>query len=123
MESFGLKDALTDVLQTLSASVADLIPRVLTALIVIVIGIIFAKIVRRLMLTAFSRLRIDTALERVGVTGLLSQIGYRASPSEGFATLVYYLLVILFVQSATQSVGLLPPRRSRLFSAWALKTS
>ncbi len=106
-KEFALKPALTEVADSLLTSLADLIPRVLTAIVVILIGFLVAKLIERALNTTFARLRIDAMLERIGVTGLLRQIGYRASPSRGFTRIVYFLLIVLFTQSATQSVGLI----------------
>lgn len=105
-KEFALKPALTEVADSLLKSLADLTPRVLTAVLVILIGFLVAKVIERALNTVFGRLHIDNVLERIGVTGLLGQIGFKGSPSRGFTRVIYFLLIVLFTQSATQSVGL-----------------
>jgi small-conductance mechanosensitive channel len=103
---FSLQTIITDVLQNLLASVANLVPRLLTAIVVIIVGIIIAKIIARVVRTAFAKLRIDDLLDRVGLTDNLKRLGLRRPPGEILASIIYFLLVLLFVQSATQAVGM-----------------
>lgn len=103
---FSFKTAASDVLQSLSDALAGFVPRFFTALVVVVVGVLLAKLAARTIRTAFDRFRIDAGLERIGVTGLLEKIGLREKPGRLLARLVYWLLVLLFVQSAALAVGL-----------------
>lgn len=106
-DGFSLQTAFLDVLTSLSGAVADFLPRALTALAVVLLGFLLAKIVQKTIQTTFSRLKIDAFLERVGLTELLAKLGLQEAPGRILGKLVYYLLVLLFLQSGAQAVGLL----------------
>jgi len=103
---FTLKTAVTDVLAHLSEALVGFVPRALTALTVFILGLILAKLASRGIRTMFTRFKIDDLLERVGFTATLKKMGLQETPGSVLARLVYYLLVLLFAQSAAQAVGL-----------------
>jgi len=105
-KDFSLKQALLDVLASLSDSFAAFLPRALTALAVFLVGLIVAKLAERLIRTSFDRLKVDDLLEKVGMTDILRKFGMRGTPGFLLSRLVFYLLLILFIQSAAQAVGL-----------------
>lgn len=103
---FGLREATLEVMRTLTASIADLVPRALTAIIVILIGLLIAKLAERTIRTLFDRLHLDTLLDRVGVTQALQRVGLQGTPGRILSRSIYFLLIILFTQSVTRAVGL-----------------
>ena len=103
---FSLKTAAAGVLEHLSDALAGFVPRVLTALTVFILGLLLAKLAARGIRGLFSRLKIDELLERVGFTAVLKKFGLQETPGAVLARMVYYLLVLLFAQSAAQAVGL-----------------
>lgn len=105
-ESFSLTNALTDVLRSLSDAVASFLPKAVTALLVILVGLLLAVVVRKAIRTAFARLRIDDGLQKVGLTDILGRLGLREAPGVHLSQLVYYLIILLFVQNGAQAVGL-----------------
>ncbi len=107
MESgFNLKEATLQVFRNLVSSIEDFVPRALTALIVILLGLLVAKLAEKTIRAAFRKFRIDAMLERVGVNAMLQKLGLRGSPGWLLSRTIYFLLIILFTQSVTQAVGL-----------------
>ncbi len=103
---FGLKEASLEVLQTLTGAVADLVPRLLTAVVVILVGIVVARLAERTVRMIFDRFRLNDLLERVGVIGTLKKFGLQDSPGRLLSRTIYFLLIILFVQAVSRAVGL-----------------
>lgn len=106
MNEFSFTNVVQGVLASLTQSVVQLAPRMISALVVFLIGYIIARIVQRVCSTGLSRLRFDVVLDRLGITRMLKKIGLQMSPSVAVAKLVYFLIVILFAQAAADSVGL-----------------
>lgn len=107
MESgFDVTGVLKNVLDNLTAAVVDVVPRILTALVVIIVGLIVAKIAERGIRGLFDRFRLNDLLERVGVSENLAKIGLRGSPGRLLSRTVYFLLVVLFTQAVSRAVGL-----------------
>ena len=103
---FSLKTAATDVLGNLASAIAEFVPRAFTGLVVVLLGILLAKIVEKAIRSAFEKFRIDDLLERVGLKDILGRLGLRQPPGQVLARMVYWMLVLLFTQSAAQAVGL-----------------
>ncbi|NNF07484.1 MAG: mechanosensitive ion channel [Candidatus Eisenbacteria bacterium] len=103
---FSLTGTLQDVGQNLLQSFSDFIPRAVTAIIVILIGLLVAKIAERFLRGLFEKLKFDDLLEKVGVTESLRKFGMDKGPGYVLSRSVYFLLVILFTQSVTRAVGL-----------------
>lgn len=103
---FSLRTATVDVLENLVASLADFVPRALTAVLVILIGILIAKLAEKAVRTIFDKLRIDSFLERIGISQVLQKLGLQGSPGKVLSRTIYFLLVVLFVQSVTRAVGM-----------------
>ncbi len=107
-ERSGLVDTLRGIGDGLIRFVVDFVPRFVTGLVILLVGWILAHVVRRVLDTAFVRLRVDHALERLGVTAMLQGLGVRGSMSKGTAKLAYWLVLVLFLKSAALAMGLLP---------------
>ncbi|WP_025745940.1 mechanosensitive ion channel family protein [Kallotenue papyrolyticum] len=90
------------VVQTLLAY----IPRVLGALMIIVVGVILAVLARRTTAFALRRLRFDLVCERIGIARLLQAGGMQRTPSQFVATIVFYAMVIFAVLAALGPLGL-----------------
>jgi len=106
-EVFGFTKTIIAIVENLVNSFTELLPRLLTALIVILIGILIAKIIEKALRTAFAKLGLDALFERFGVKQSLEKIGLQDPPGRLISRAIYFLLVLLFIQSASQAVGLL----------------
>jgi len=104
--AFDLKAALVDAFNDLATSVADLVPRAVIAIVVIVLGLLLAKVVERSIRKAFDKFRINEALAKVGVTQTLKKVGLQGTPGLILSRTVYFLLIIMFTQAVTRAVGL-----------------
>jgi small-conductance mechanosensitive channel len=103
---FSPTTALQSVLDSLTTAAAGFLPKFLTGLGIILVGWILAKIAAKAIKTAFEKLRLNDLLQRVGLTDTLGKLGLQDPPGHLLSKLVYYLILILFVQGAAQSVGL-----------------
>ena len=105
-DGFSLTTAAADVAESLASAFAEFVPRAFTALVVVLLGVLLAKLAEKTIRTAFDKFRIDELLERIGLRDVLSRLGLKRSPGQVLARLVYWLLLLLFTQSAAQAVGL-----------------
>ena len=103
---FSPQTAIGSVLNSLVDAAGVFLPRALTGLGIFVVGFILAKVAAKAIKTAFARFRIDQLLEKVGLTGTLARLGLQEAPGHLLSRLVYYLILVLFLQSAAQAVGL-----------------
>ena len=106
MDGFDPLAAARAVTENLVSMVADMVPRFFVAVIVIILGLIVAKIAEKTIKVIFERLKIDSLLDRAGLTASLKRMGLTGSPGKLLARTVYFLLIILFTQSVCRAVGL-----------------
>ncbi|MCG8468359.1 MAG: mechanosensitive ion channel [Gemmatimonadetes bacterium] len=81
-------------------------PRVVVGLVLLLAAILVAKIVERGLRAALRRLKLDRALERLGADRTLNRVGVSRPLSEVVARIAYFLLLLLFVRTAADGLGL-----------------
>lgn len=82
------------------------IPRVVGAVMIIVIGVVVALVARRAIAWLLRRFGFDPLGERAGVTALLRRGNIQRRPSELAGTLVAYVVLILAILTALGALGL-----------------
>ncbi|MBK6981526.1 MAG: mechanosensitive ion channel [Betaproteobacteria bacterium] len=111
-EMRSLGDSLSHAATTLLDRVTHHLPGVVAAILLLLIGWMFARILRAL--TKRAMLLIDTMLPRLGLpTGLSHVRAARGSVVAG--TIVYWVVLLLFITAATQVLGL------QAFTDWLAK--
>lgn len=104
--TFSPQNALSSVLDSLTGAVAGFLPKFLTGLGVLLVGWLLAKVASRAIRTAFDKLKLNDLLDRLGLSATLKRLGLQDSPGDLLAKLAHSLILILFVQSAALSIGL-----------------
>ena len=93
-------------METVVTAFLAYLPRLFGAVVVVVVGIIFATLIRVLTTFILRRLRFDQLCERAGVTQLLQQGSLRRRPSQLVGSLVFYAIMIFTVVTAAGALGL-----------------
>src|SRR5689334_8053504 len=91
-----MHDFLNDLSYTLSQlgdAIRSLAPRVVAAIVILVIGFLLAFLIRRLALLLLRRSRFDVTSHRLGLAGLLVRGGAEMTPSEVVASMLYWLVL------------------------------
>lgn len=103
-----IRDQLAEVLSGMVTSVIEATPKVLSAIVMLLVMLLVAKVVERVLRFLLARLKIDTLVAHAGVDQILKKIGLRQQLERFVPRLVYFLLLLLFVQVAAQTYGLTP---------------
>ena len=85
---------------------AQFVPKLLLALILLVIGYAFAKLLSKLVSTVFSKLGVDNLLEKSGFTAQLQRAGIKAAPGKFAATLIFWLTMLFVIKVAAQAAAI-----------------
>ena len=101
-----VRDQFMETYQGVVDSLIAWTPRVLLAVVLLIAALIVAKVAERILRTIMTRLRFDSLIERTGIDQALSRIGIRESLNQVVPRIVYYLLLILFAKTASDSMGL-----------------
>jgi small-conductance mechanosensitive channel len=96
----------TEIIGEIVSSIAAWLPGLAAALLLLFVGWIVARIVQFLTRNILARLGLDRLSERAGISQVFSQAGLVSSASDLLARLVYWLVLLVFLLGATESLGL-----------------
>ena len=86
--------------------VVAFLPRVLVAGLLLVVGWVVARIVRRLTLKTLRLARVDLIAEKAGIEDFLVQGGVRQTTVSILANLVYWIINLIVILAALTALGL-----------------
>jgi hypothetical protein len=92
--------------QSIWAEFIAVAPKVLIALLVLVIGWIIAGILKKIVMSIFNTLKIDTALDAAGLDTLTARAGYKLNSGAFVGTLVKWFVIIVFFVAALDMLNL-----------------
>jgi small-conductance mechanosensitive channel len=86
--------------------VASWLPSLVAALLLLFLGWLLAMLGQAIVRGLLRRLRLDRLAERTGITSALIRMGLDGSASRLLGRLVYWLIFLLFILAAAESLGL-----------------
>ena len=99
-------DAVLKPLDEIVAGAWELVPRLLSALILVILGLVLARGLRTVVEAVSGRLKMDERTSRVGVNEVLSRLGMGKSPSFVLGAAVYWAILLSFLVSAATTLRL-----------------
>lgn len=99
-------EVFTNSLQNVWNGVAWFIPSVLVALIILIIGWVFASLVHRLIVAIFNALKIDNYLRSAGVEEIVKHSGYNLNSGHFVGSLVKWFVIVVFLIASLDVIGL-----------------
>jgi hypothetical protein len=90
----------------LGRAVMSALPKVALGVILIVLGVAFAKLVEVVIRTMLIRVRFDSLIGKAGIDKTLQRIGLRQPLTVFLPKLVYFLVILVLAQTASDALGL-----------------
>ncbi|MDD0843608.1 mechanosensitive ion channel family protein [Pseudomonas sp. Gutcm_11s] len=118
MELDPWTQALVAAMTTLWSKIAGFIPNLFVALILGLLGFVVAKLLDTLLSKLLAKLGLDRLMTGTGLTKLLGRIGIQVPVSTLIGKIVYWFVLLIFLVSAAESLGL--PRLSATLDVLAL---
>ena len=106
MELDPWSQSLLGAMSALWAPVAAFIPRLFGALLVVAVGFVVAKLLDTLLSKVLAKVGVDRLVAGTGVTKLLGRAGIRLPISALIGKIVYWFVLLIFLVSAAESLGL-----------------
>lgn len=106
MELDPWSQSLLGAMTALWAPIAAFIPRLFGALLVVALGFIVAKLLDALLSKVLAKIGLDRVVAGTGVTKLLGRGGIRVPVSALLGKIVYWFVLLIFLVSAAESLGL-----------------
>lgn len=103
---------------TLWTKIASFIPDLIAALLIVLLGLVVAKVTDTLLSKGFAKIGLDRLMSGAGVAKLLGRAGIAAPVSQVIGKIAYWFIVLTFVISAAETLGL--ARVSSTLDAFAL---
>lgn len=95
-----------DSLTQIGSDIINFIPNLVNGLIILLVGVLIARLVRFVVRFSLERLRFDLLVERMGVTNALRSVGITMKVSTLLAQTMFILLLLSFLITATRLLGL-----------------
>src|SRR2546421_11194624 len=98
--------SVSDALLTLLNQVLLYVPKVISALIILIIGYIIARIVRGVLTKGLRLVHFDQVAERAGISGMLQRAGTRMDAARLLATIAFWWIFLMFIDTAFNALSL-----------------
>ncbi len=99
-------DTILEAMSQMVTRVIAFIPDFVGMLLLLGVGYLVAKLVQRIASVLLRRIGLDRALERAGVQTVLQRAQISGAPSEFVGRLVFWILMLTFLVSAAETLGL-----------------
>ncbi len=96
----------TGIFEDVANSLATWLPRLVVALLVLLLGWFIARLAQAITAGLLRRLGLDRAAEKAGVSGFLSELGAAPSVASLLGRVVYWLFLLIFLLIAVEILGL-----------------
>jgi len=98
--------SLVTAMTALWTKIANFIPNLFGALVVVLLGFVVAKLLDTLLSKLLAKLGLDRLMGGTGLTKILGRAGIQVPISTLIGKIVYWFILLIFLVSAAQSLGL-----------------
>ncbi|MBB1519820.1 mechanosensitive ion channel family protein [Aquipseudomonas guryensis] len=106
MEFDPWTQSLVNAMSSVWAPIAGFIPRLFGALVVVLLGFVVAKLLDTLLSKLLAKVGLDRLMSGTGLTKMLSRVGIQVPVSTLIGKIVYWFILLIFLVSAAESLGL-----------------
>jgi len=99
-------DTLKDSLGTTFNSVAGFLPKLVSALVILFIGYIIAKIIKRVLTEVLRKVRFNDVADKVGVNGFMKKAGLKSDASGLMGKMGYWMVMFTVLTLFFSNLGL-----------------
>ncbi|WP_420147132.1 mechanosensitive ion channel family protein [Spirosoma sp.] len=100
-----LADVLRNTFQTLIDQFVEFVPRLLGAVVILLIGIGFARIIAIIIRRILGKVGFDKIGNRLNEISIIKQLKTEIKLSEIIAKVLYYFILLVFIKAATEKLG------------------
>ncbi|QVM93025.1 mechanosensitive ion channel [Pseudomonas entomophila] len=98
--------SLVTAMTALWTKVANFIPNLFGALVVVLLGFVVAKLLDTLLSKVLAKFGLDRLMSGTGLTKMLARVGIQVPISTLIGKVVYWFVLLIFLVSAAESLGL-----------------
>jgi hypothetical protein len=102
----GLRESISNAILDAWLRVLNFLPRLLACLVVILVGLLVAYVLRWAIIQVLNAIRLEVLVERVRLSEILKKMNLKKSASELIGELVKWVVIIVFLIPAMETLGL-----------------
>ena len=95
-----------DPLKGMLKEVIGFIPFLVSALLILIVGLLLAKLVHDVVRRLFKEIRLDKLADKTGISRVIDKSGIKYSLSETLSLIVYWLFIVIFMMITVKAIGL-----------------
>lgn len=84
----------------------DVIPKLVGALVLLLVGYIISKMIRKVIYKLFEKFGIDKFAEPINQSDFIAKSNFKVIPSAIVSTIIYYFIYLIFIVAATDVLGM-----------------
>lgn len=100
------QDIIQDSVSAFMRGIAEYLPNILAAIIILIVGWILAKILKAAVLRGLKLVKFPTLTEKGGIDGFLAKGGVKQTTTDVVAVLVYWLVMLIVLVTAVNALEL-----------------
>lgn len=101
-----MKEKLIEAFANLGNSIISALPKVAVGILLVIVGLVVAKLIEVVLRVALVRLRFDSLVARAGIDKALQRIGLRQHLNQFLPKVAYFLVLFLLAKTASDALGL-----------------
>ncbi|AQG80970.1 mechanosensitive ion channel family protein [Spirosoma montaniterrae] len=101
----NLTQVLINTFQTLIDQFVEFVPRILGAILIMLIGVLVARLVALVVGRVLSRVGFDKIGDRLNEISVIKQLNTVIKLSDIVAKVIYYFILLVFITAATETLG------------------
>ncbi len=101
----NLTEVLVNTFQTLIDQFVEFVPRILGAIVILLIGVLVARLVALVIGRVLSRVGFDKIGDRLNEISVIKQLNTVIKLSDIVAKVIYYFILLVFITAATETLG------------------
>ena len=101
-----MKGKLLEAFANLGNSIITALPKVAVGILLVIVGLLVAKLIEVVLRTILVRLRFDSLIEKAGIDKALQRIGLRQQLNLFLPKLAYFLVLLVLCRTASDALGL-----------------
>lgn len=106
MKTILFADVILKSLNNMAEQFMSVIPRLITAVILYLIGLLVAKFVYKTLKKVFEKIQLDKIGDKLNEIEMVSNANMNIKLSEVFAKIIYYIMMLFFIVAATDVLGM-----------------
>ena len=103
----NLESVFNLIFENILRGLTDFAPRILLATVIVLTGLVVAKVIQKVLQVILVRVKLDLLFQRTGIEQSLKRFGVHDKPSIRFPRIIFFVTLIFIFRIAAQAIGMI----------------